>query len=117
MNDSRVPIKETSERREWRNLALGLFFMLVIFGFAFIEDRSRGGNNLGAPVVVAYVIGAFWFIRSIVGWIRADAKPLSPDDLKDFQAKLHGSAVARYSIGIVLICGALFIADAKPNAW
>jgi len=117
MSENTAPIKDSSERREWRNLALWLFFMLAIFGFAFLDDSSRGVNSLSIPVAVAYVIGVFWLIRAIVGWVRADGKPLSPIELKEFQAILHNSVVARYSIAVVLICAAIFIADAKPSAW
>ena len=117
MSDASAVAKESSQRREWRNLALWLIFMLAIFGFGFLDDNSRGVRSVGAPLVIAYVIGVLWLVRAAVEWARADPRPLSPIELKEFQSRLHGSAAARYSIAVVLICGAIFISDAKPNAW
>jgi hypothetical protein len=117
MSDDSTVSKESSVRREWRNLALWLIFMLALFGLAFFDDSSRGVKSTGAPLVISYVLGVIWLVRAAIEWARADPRPLSPIELKDFQSKLHGSATARYSIAVVLLCGAIFIVDAKPNAW
>ena len=91
--------------------------MLAIFGFTFLDDSSRAIKSTHAPFVIAYVLGLIWFIRAAIEWVRADPRPLSQIELKEFQSKLHGSAAARYSIAVVLICGAIYFSDAKPNAW
>ncbi len=76
MSDDSTVSKESSERREWRNLALWLIFMLAVFGFAFLDDSSRGVKSTGAPLVIAYVIGVVWLIRSAIEWARANPRPL-----------------------------------------
>jgi len=117
MNETAVPTKQSSARREWRNLALLLLFMLGLFGLAFFDDSSRSATSVGVSFAIAYTIGLFWLIRAFVEWIRADSKPLTAGELKEFQHHLHNSAPARYSLAIMVVCGAIFIADAKPNEW
>lgn len=117
MNDASTVARESSHRREWRNLALWLSFMLAIFGLSFLDDSSRGIKSGGVPFVIAYLVGVAWLIRAAVEWVRADPKPLSQTELSEFKSKLHGSAAARYSIAVVLVCGAIFFLDAKPNTW
>ncbi|MDO8272617.1 MAG: hypothetical protein Q7U82_11975 [Gammaproteobacteria bacterium] len=119
MSDNTAAPKESSERREWRNLALWLFFMLIIFGFGFLDDSKRGVNivSLLIPSVISFALGAAWLVRATFEWFRADPKPLSSLELKEFRSKLHDSAIARYSIAVVLICCAFFITDAKENLW
>lgn len=107
----------SSERAEWRSLFMWLAFMLGLFGLAFLDDRSRNISSLSAPFLVAYTLGLLWLVRSFIAWRRASDRAFSQDELQLFQHKLHGHWFSRYSIATVLICGAVFIPEAKPKFW
>lgn len=115
--DKELPPPPSSERSEWGGLFLWLAFMLGLFGLAFLDDRSRNVSSVSAPFLVAYVLGLLWLVRSFIAWRRASDRAFSQDELTLFQHKLHGHWFSRYSIATVLICGAVFIPEAKPKFW
>lgn len=115
--DEEIPTSPSSERSEWRSLFLWLAFMLGLFGLAFLDDRSRNVSSLSAPFLVAYVLGLLWLVRSFIAWRRASDRILSQEELTAFQGRLHAHWFSRYSIATVLLCGALFIPEAKPKFW